>query len=315
MAERFVEVGGTRLFLDVRGEPYAPPLLYLHGGPGASCHTFMSWQGDLLARRLRVVGLDQRGVLRSDPLAAGETLTEQALVDDCEAVREALGIPRWTVLGHSFGGRVALRYAVRHPDRVAAVLFENPCWDFDDTERQRLPAAAAIFDELGDRASAARCRELAARPERLTDWRESAGLVARLHEHGRYDDLYVRDPRVRAAWQAAETDAFPEELYRRTGAHSEQAMAGCLEDLRPLLADLAVPAVLIVGGHDLVCGPAQVEAFTERVPRGHVHRFPQAGHLVHVEDPGPYADLVDRCYGWRAGSVQIPSCDPCHMNL
>jgi hypothetical protein len=47
----------------------------------------MTWQGDRLARRLFVVALDQRGVLRSDPLAAGEVLTEQVLVDDCEAVR------------------------------------------------------------------------------------------------------------------------------------------------------------------------------------------------------------------------------------
>src|ERR1044071_4787440 len=95
MAERYVEVGGTRLFLDLRGDPADPPLLYLHGGPGMSCHDFMMWQGELLSRSCHLIGLDQRGVLRSDPLP--EPLTDDVLVDDCEAVREALDIPQWTV--------------------------------------------------------------------------------------------------------------------------------------------------------------------------------------------------------------------------
>jgi proline iminopeptidase len=52
MSERHVEVRGKRLFLDVRGDPTAPALLYLHGGPGTNCYGFMQWQGDLLSRRV-----------------------------------------------------------------------------------------------------------------------------------------------------------------------------------------------------------------------------------------------------------------------
>jgi proline iminopeptidase len=292
MAERYVEANGTRLFLDVRGDPTAPPLLYLHGGPGMSCHEFMTWQGDLLSRELYVVGLDQRGVLRSDPLAPGEVLTEQVLVDDCEAVRAALGIERWTVLGHSFGGRIALRYACRHPGRVAAVIFENPCWDFDDTERRRLPVAAAVFDELGDAESARRCRELAGRRERRTGWRESVELVGRLAEHDRYDDLYVHQPAALARYRDAGAAPFPDELRARTQAHVEQAMDNCLESLLPMLSGLTVPATLVTGAHDLVTGPAQVEAFRERVAGGLVRQFAQAGHFVQLEEPGSYTDLV-----------------------
>ncbi|WP_291419470.1 alpha/beta fold hydrolase [Actinophytocola sp.] len=290
MPERYVAVNGTTLFLDLRGDPGTPPLLYLHGGPGMSCHEFMAWQGDLIARRRFLVGMDQRGVLRSDPLDG--TLTEQLLVDDCEAVREALRIPRWTVLGHSFGGRVALRYACAHPGRVDTVIFENPCWDFDDTERRRLPAAAAIFDELGDHGSAQECRRLAARPERITDWRETAPLIGRLVDHDRYDDLYFHQPAARARWQATEAAArFPDELRARGRAHAEQALDGCAESLVPLLRRLETAAVLIKGGHDLVAGPAQVEAFR---PHGAVLELPDAGHFVQLEEPEAYADAVSR---------------------
>jgi pimeloyl-ACP methyl ester carboxylesterase len=69
-------------------------------------------------------------------------------------------------------------------------------------------------------------------------------------------------------------------------------MDSSMVDLCPLLPELSVPALLITGGRDLVCGPRQIEAFRERVTGGRVHAFPQAGHFVQVEDPGSYADLV-----------------------
>jgi proline iminopeptidase len=304
MPQRLVEVNGTRLYLDERGDPDAPPLLYLHGGPGASCHVFMAYQGDRLSGRLRVISFDQRGVQRSDPLANGAVLTEDLLVDDCEAVRAGLGIPQWTVLGHSYGARIALRYACRHPDRVATVVFENPCWDLDETERRRLPAAAAIFDELGDAASARTCRELAARPGRLTGWRESVELVGRLAEHDRYDDLYFHRPDERERWLEIENEV-PDELRARTVPHAEQAMDGCLESSVPMLAGLTVPAVLITGGHDLVCGPRQVAAFRERVRGGRVHTFPHGRPLR----AGGGGRVVRRprhqCYGCWRRTVQI----------
>lgn len=285
MTERYLAVRETRLFLDLRGDPTSPPLLYLHGGPGTSCHGFMLWQGDLLARSLFVVGMDQRGVLRSAPLT-GE-LTEEMLVDDCEGVREALGIERWAVLGHSFGGRIALRYATRYPERVGAVIFENPAWDFDDTERLRLPAAAAIFDELGDGESAARCRALAARPERIAGWQESLELYGKLVDHGRYDDLFLHQRANRPRYVEGDTESFPEGLRERTAEHSRRLLDGCWENLLGLLPKLTGPAALIKGRHDLVTGPRQLEAFP-----GPVHEFAESGHFVQLEEPDTYAELI-----------------------
>jgi len=105
--EGLIPVGGTRLFVEVFGDPSRPALLYLHGGPGMSCHEFTRWQAGLLGRELRLIAFDQRGVLRSDPVGEDEPVTEEVLVEDCEALRQALGVERWAVLGHSFGGRLA----------------------------------------------------------------------------------------------------------------------------------------------------------------------------------------------------------------
>lgn len=291
----YVETAGARLFVEVRGEETAPPVLYLHGGPGMSCHTFMRWQGALLSRSCLLVSFDQRGVLRSAPLPDGEPLTDDALVADCEAVREALGIERWTVVGHSFGGRIALRYAADHPERVAAVVFENPCWDMADTERQRLTAAAAVFSELGDDAAAQRCTYLAAHPEASTGWQETIELVWGLQAHGRYDELYFHQPSALAAFQAIDMAAiFGDEQVAKSQRHFREGFDLAMRPVTSLLPRLTMPAALLLGRHDLVTGPEQIAAFRDGVPHGEVHEFADSGHFVQLEQADEYADLVSR---------------------
>ena len=168
MPGRLVGVNGTRLFVDDRGDPTAPAVLYIHGGPGQGCYDFMRSQGDLLARRLRVIGVDQRGTLRSDPLPAAPPLTADLLIADFEALRAKLRIDAWAILGHSAGGMYALRYVAGYAGAVRAVIFDCPCWDADLADRHRLPVVARRLEELGQLADAERCRELAARSGRLT---------------------------------------------------------------------------------------------------------------------------------------------------
>lgn len=275
------------LFLDVRGDTGAPPLLYLHGGPGMGCREFMTWQGDRLAERLRVFGLDQRGVLRSDPLGVDARLDEDDLVDDCERLRDWLGIGRWAVLGHSFGGRVALRYAVRHPEAVSAVLFENPGWDMREADRARLLAAADIYQELGDAVTALRCRDTAAGP--LDDRWESTELMRGLVERGRYFDLYAHQPDARDILNGLDGDRPPGgDGHRRLLLEATDLM----ESMMPVLARLSVPALLIRGAYDLATGPAQQAAFRELVPGGLAELFERSGHFVQLEEPDRYARLV-----------------------
>lgn len=117
-----------------------PFLVYLQGGPGCEAPrpsfspTQPSWLDAALAH-YRVVMLDQRGTGRSTPigdddLATGdEALAEHlthlradSIVRDCEAVRELLGAPQWTVLGQSFGGFTTLHYLSRYASSLREVL-------------------------------------------------------------------------------------------------------------------------------------------------------------------------------------------------
>jgi len=108
---------GTRLHYAEFGKPDGRPVLFLHGWPD-SWFSF-SRVLRLLPDDLRALAIDQRGFGESDRPESGYSIPEMA--DDAIAFLDALGIPRATVVGHSFGSFVARRAAIAHPDRVTAL--------------------------------------------------------------------------------------------------------------------------------------------------------------------------------------------------
>ena len=126
--------GGFTVFARVLGDPAAPALLYLQGGPGFPApRQRFEWVTHALNRGYRVVLLDQRGtgrstridsatpeLIRTDVLAS---LRADEIVADAEALREEMGLDRWDVLGQSFGGFCLMHYLAAHPDSVGRALF------------------------------------------------------------------------------------------------------------------------------------------------------------------------------------------------
>jgi proline iminopeptidase len=292
------------LFADVRGAAGAPALLFLHGGPGQGCYDFMALQGDRLARSAQVVGLDQRGVDRSAPLPENgqdPAVTIADLIADCEAARRALRIERWAVLGHSFGGNLALRYAAACPDQVAAVVFENPVWDISLSCRAALPRIAALLAEPGrDRHAEARAAGEAASRESTPRALRAAYLAALEALGTDRENFFVPGAatreRLRRIRQARPGESEPERRASEasTWRHHRAISSsdGFFEPVLPLLAKLRCPALLIAGAFDPVTSAGQRAAFRAASPAGQSMRFGRAGHFVHADEPGAYAEAV-----------------------
>ncbi|UCF20308.1 MAG: alpha/beta hydrolase [Gemmatimonadota bacterium] len=124
----FVESDGAQLFLEVRGaDRNSPVLLYLHGGPGSPLGilSFQAYVGSALEQNYVVAYLHQRGVLRS-PMVPDSTQTVSQHVRDVDRVVDRLaaefGGKRVVLLGHSWGGILALLYAREHESKVAALI-------------------------------------------------------------------------------------------------------------------------------------------------------------------------------------------------
>lgn len=112
-----IPIRGVSLFVQVIGQGY--PLVLMHGGPGLDHTTLLSLQP--LADQFTLIFYDHRCNGRSEG-ADASTMTWENLTADAEALRETLGFDRWAVLGHSFGGNVALEYALRYPSRLSHLI-------------------------------------------------------------------------------------------------------------------------------------------------------------------------------------------------
>src|SRR2546422_2446312 len=117
-----VELDGVRLFTRRAGD--GPPVVVLHGGPGAH-HDYLLPQYDLLARGRTLLYYDQRGGGRS-PVGRDTPVGWREHVADLEALRRHWSIDRLTLLGYSWGGLLAVLYWLEHPERVDRLALVSP---------------------------------------------------------------------------------------------------------------------------------------------------------------------------------------------
>jgi len=114
---RNVPLGDVSLYVDVVG--HGDPLVLMHGGPSADLWTMGAFRE--CADEHTLVFYDHRCNGRSSGVPVS-SMTWENLTADADALREHLGFERWAVLGHSFGGSVALEYALRYPERVSSLV-------------------------------------------------------------------------------------------------------------------------------------------------------------------------------------------------
>ncbi len=122
--ERHLPTGdGHLLYVAQYGRPDAPAVVVLHGGPGSGTQPSVLDWFDLATQR--VVLFDQRGAGRSLPHGSLVANDSARLVADIELIRETLRIPRWMVVGGSWGATLALLYAGQHVERISALVLRG----------------------------------------------------------------------------------------------------------------------------------------------------------------------------------------------
>jgi len=119
MEGRRIDVGDARLYVEVEGE--GPALVLINGGPGGTHHYFHPWFSRA-AQYAQVVYYDQRGCGLSDFEPGESGYSVDQAVADLDAIRQALGLEEWSLLGYSYGGFLAQLYAIRHPEHVAGLI-------------------------------------------------------------------------------------------------------------------------------------------------------------------------------------------------
>jgi len=283
---------GHELYVEVCGTPGATPVVVLHGGPGAGISPFMRRFFD--PARYMIVLFDQRGTGRSNPRGKLEANTTWYLVEDIERIREHLGLDRWQVFGGSWGSTLALLYAQRHPERVAALILRGI---FTMTRAELTwfyggGAARFYAEEWADFTSAIPSAEhddlIGAYYRRLTGDDEA--------EQIRVAHPWVRWETATAALRSNRA-GYIEGTYARAFARIEShyfVHNGWLEQDDQILRDMpriaAIPGVIVQGRYDMICPPETAFHIAKAWPAGILKMVPDAGHAL--SEPGIAAELI-----------------------
>ena len=261
-----------------------PESIRIPGADGLTLHALV-WSGEGVGMLLlhgfgnyRTVALDLRGHGDSDADPEGR-YDHESMARDVKAAADFLGMERLVLIGHSMGGRVALRFAGAHPDRIAGlvVIDTGPELDARGTTRIRLETGkrSPLFDSLEEYEGLLSNLYPAARPETL----------ARMARHGlrrRDDGRYER--KIDSGFVTRQ-ESVTEEQRR---AWSEQESKA----LWDAIAKLPCPILVVRGAASDVLGAQTADRMVEAARNARLVEIPRAGHSVMVDNPDAFRDAV-----------------------
>ena len=272
---RLIDVGDTTLHVVERGQGY--PLLVLHGGPGLDHHEFADYL-DPLADRHRLVLVDQRAQGLSAPCDPA-TWTLGQMSADVVALARALELPRYAVLGHSFGAFVALQWAVDQPGEPGPAIISSgvPSSRYLDRIADNLRAFEPV--ELRDRVAASWARE--------QEVQTADDVASLLHDQMPFHFADPRDPRIADFERRSEGSVYAPDVLR----HFSRAGYGDI-DVENRLGEVRRPVLVLAGRHDRTCVVDGAIATAGGIPGATLVVFERSAHMAYVEEQERYVDVV-----------------------
>lgn len=261
--ERFVTVDGLRLRALDWGTAGRPPVLLLHG---MAIHA-RSWDHNALAWRhaLHVVAVDQRGHGDSDRPAPDHLApyTTAAFSNDALRAADALGWPRFSVVGQSMGGNNGMYLAAEHPERIERLVIS------DMEPRFRLELMAFLRDA-----------------ERLPEYDSVEQYVAEQRTRSPHASPELLSHRAVYSLTRLPSGALTPKYDLRAPKRWEPL------DLWPRLQEIRCPTLLIRGAESPVLQQGIAERMVQEIPDCRLVVVPNAGHSIGADNPAAYEAAI-----------------------
>lgn len=273
--EGYAPVEGAALYYRDIGQ--GQPIIVLHGGPSFD-HNYLLPDLDRLADVFRLIYYDQRGRGKSAWNIPPAAVSLQSEMDDLEALRAHLHLDRAALLGHSWGGLLALEYALRHPEHVSHLILLNTApASYEDFQRFEQQLNVREPDDLE------RMRVLESRPDF-----EEGDLETRAAYYRLYFQPTLRPPELLDRLSGRLYLGWTKEsvLIARvtTGKLWEETAESPEYNLLPQITRLRIPTLVLHGDYDFV--PAACAAhIAEAIPGARLVVLPNCGHFSYLECP------------------------------
>lgn len=273
-----IQIRDVSFFVKVVGQGY--PLVLMHGGPGLDHTSLLPLQP--LADRFTLIFYDHRCNGRSMG-ADVTTMTFENLTADAEALRVVLGFERWAVLGQSFGGNVALEYALRYPQSLSHLILV-------DTGGEQWWVNHNAPELLAKRGYNPSAVEAARRfyNGQLTpgEFMPTVMKFARAYNYHSSRLTFVHDllAMVSGPRMKMQPDAL---IFGYT-----QLLNGWT--VMDRLGEIAVPTLVMAGRDDFLFPPEHQVALAAGIPNARLEFVECAGHNPQLERPAVVIELITR---------------------
>ena len=280
-----MSIRGASLYVKTTGHGY--PLLLMHGGPSLDHTSLLPLEP--LADQFTLIFYDHRCNGRSDG-AEVSSMTWENLTADADALRQALGFDKWAVLGHSFGGNVALEYALRYGQNLSHLVLMNTGGD-QKWVRENAPEILAKRGFSAPAVEAAR---------RFYSGQVTPETYQRTVMKFMTGYFYHINPLTMALGmlKGPHTVYRPEALIQGYG----QLLDGW--NVMDRLGEIHTPTLVLAGRYCFLFPPEHQAILADRLPNAKLELIERAGHNPQMERP---AETMRAIREFLAGNlIQVP---------
>lgn len=257
-------INGCNLYYEVLGEENTETIFFIHGAPGlGDCRNDMK-AFSALANDYKLVFLDMRGSGRSEDVPP---YTHEQWTADIEELKTSLGIGQIHILGGSYGGYIALEYAIRYPESVKSVLLRDTAANNksnDDSIDRALKANLEGLDEEKLR------RLFDGKVESNDELKETFFKLQPLYTV-KYDEEKVKE-KIDSIYYHYETHNY--------AFNQNKISFDISEDIK----SINVPVLITVGIHDWITPVDCSDLLAKNIPTNTYVKFEHSGHSPHLEE-------------------------------
>ena len=277
--EGHIDVPGGQVWYKVVGSGESVPLLTLHGGPGGG-HDYLEPLNALASER-PVVFFDQLGCGKSDTPDDVSLWRIDRFVDEVTAVRDALGLDRIHLLGHSWGGWLAIEYMLGAPSGVVSLTLASTSASIP----QFVYEAGKLISKL-PREMAETMRRLEAEGD-FENPEFEAGMMEFYKRH-----LCRLDPWPDPIMRSLE-NLDGNIVYETMNGPTEFTVIGNMKDWNRIekLGEIVAPTLITCGRYDELT-PACSRTLRQGIMNSRMHVFERSAHMAHLEETESYLQIL-----------------------
>lgn len=278
--EGFIPFRGYKVWYRIVGEGREPeklPLLCLHGGPGAA-HDYLEPLEAVAENGRQVIFYDQLGCGKSDQPHDPSLWTVDLFLEELDVVRKALALENLYILGQSWGGMLAMQYALTQPTGIAGLIIASSPANM----RQWVDEANRLRSELPPDV-----QEILSRHEQNGTTDDPAYGEAMMVFYRRH--VCRLNPWPDCLNRTLEQIERNPEVYHTMCGPSEFHVTGNLKDwdISPRLGEIQIPTLITSGRYDEAT-PAIAETVHKGIKGSGWVLFENSAHESHIEEPERY---------------------------